>query len=59
MNEGMNYLTNKLKVDIFNYKKSLKKKMFFSAITKNLHGEILTKNLILFKRWDEVKNEKF
>ena len=33
--------------------------MFFSAITKNLHGEILTKNLILFKRWDEVKNEKF
>ena len=33
--------------------------MFFSAITKNLHWETLTKNLIPFKRCDEVKNEKF
>ena len=33
--------------------------MFFSVITKNLNWEILTKNLVTFKRWDEVKNEKF
>ena len=33
--------------------------MFFSAITKNLNWDILTKNLVTFKRWDEVKNEKF
>ena len=26
--------------------------MFFSAITKNLNWEILTKNLVIFKRWD-------
>ena len=33
--------------------------MFFSAMTKNLNGEILTKNLVTFKRWDEVNDEKF
>ena len=33
--------------------------MFFSVITKNLHWEILTKNLVTFKRWDGVKDEKF
>ena len=33
--------------------------MFFSVITKNLNFEILTKNLGTFKRWDEVKREKF
>ena len=33
--------------------------MFFSAITKNLNWEILTKNLVTFKRWDGVKEEKF
>ena len=33
--------------------------MFFPVITKNLHWEILTKNLVIFKRWDEVKGEKF
>ena len=32
--------------------------MFFSAITKNLNWEILTKNLVSFKRWDGVKDEK-
>ena len=32
--------------------------MFFSVITKNLNREILTNNLITFKRWDRVKNEK-
>ena len=33
--------------------------MFFSIITKNLHWEVLTKNLGIFKRWDGVKDEKF
>ena len=33
--------------------------MFFTDITKNLNEEILTKNLVTFKRWDEVKDEKF
>ena len=33
--------------------------MFFAVITKNLNWEILTKNLVTFKRWDDVKYEKF
>ena len=33
--------------------------MFFSILTKNLNWEILTKNLVTFKRWDGVKDEKF
>ena len=33
--------------------------MFFPAITKNLNWEILTKNLVIFKRWDGFKDEKF
>ena len=33
--------------------------MFFSVQTKNLNWEILTKNLVTFKRWDGVKDEKF
>ena len=32
--------------------------MFFSVITKNSNWEILTKNLVTFKRWDGVKDEK-
>ena len=33
--------------------------MFFSVITKNLNWEILTYfNLVTFKRWDGVKDEK-
>ena len=35
------------------------KKMFFSVITKKLNWEILTKNLVSFKRWDGVKDKKF
>ena len=30
--------------------------MFFSVMTRNLNWEILTKNLITFKRWDGVKD---
>ena len=33
--------------------------MFFSAITKNLNWKILTENLVTFKIWDGVKDEKF
>ena len=33
--------------------------MLLSVITKNLDGEILTKNLVAFKRWGGVKDEKF
>ena len=33
--------------------------MFFSATTKNLNLEFLTKNLVTFKRWDGVKDDKF
>ena len=32
--------------------------MFFSAITKNLNLEIVTNNLVNFKRQDGVKDEK-
>ena len=32
--------------------------MFFSVIAKNLNGEIVTKKLVTFKKWDGVK-EKF
>ena len=48
-----------LKSEIFNDKKSLYTKMFFSVITKNLHLEILAKNLVTFKGWDEVKGKNF
>ena len=30
--------------------------MFFSVITKNLNWEILTKNLVTFKRWNCLKD---
>ena len=32
--------------------------MFLSPITKNLNWEILTKNLVTFKKWDGFKDEK-
>ena len=35
------------------------KKIFSSVITKNLNWEILSKNLVTFKRWDGIKDEKF
>ena len=33
--------------------------MFFSVIITNLNCEVLTKNLVTFKRWDGIKDEKF
>ena len=53
------YIKNKLKSEIFNDKKGLLTKLFLPLITKNLNWEILTKNLVTFKRWDWVKGEKF
>ena len=48
---GCNFdIKNKLKSEIFNDKKSLQAKIFFSAITKNSNWEILPKNLVTFKR---------
>ena len=32
--------------------------MFFFVITKNSNWEILTKNLVTFKRWDRFKDEQ-
>ena len=40
-------------------KKSISKNVFFSVITKNLNREILNKNLVTFKRWDGINDEKF
>ena len=34
-------------------------KIFFSVVTKNLKWEILTKNLVTFKKWDGIKDENF
>ena len=45
-------------IEIFDDKKKFVKKFFFSVITKNLNWEILTKNLVTFRRWDWVKYEK-
>ena len=33
--------------------------MFFFVITENLNWEILSKNLVTFKRGDGVKDNKF
>ena len=49
---------NKLKSEIFIDKKSLQAKIFFSAKTKNSNWEILVNNLVTFKKWDGVKDEK-
>ena len=38
--------------------KKVYKQKCFSVVTKNLNCEILTKNLVTFKRWDRVKEEK-
>ena len=32
--------------------------MFLSDVTKNLNWEISTRNLVTFKRWDRVKDQK-
>ena len=47
------YIKNKLKSEIFNKKKFISKNVFLCQ-TKNLNWGILTKNLVIFKRWDGV-----
>ena len=47
-----------LKSEIFNDKKCLYAKTFFSVITKNSSRGIRTENLVSFKRKDGVKDEK-
>ena len=44
------HIKNKSKSEIFNDKKSLQAKIFFSVVTKNSNWDILTKNLVTFKR---------
>ena len=39
--------------------KKIYKQKYFSAITKNLNQDIFTKTLVIFKRWNAVKEEKF
>ena len=63
--EGVNFFREELqflhkinKSEIFNDKKSLYTKMFFSVINKNLKKENLTKNLVVSKQWDGVKDGK-
>ena len=57
---GCNFcIKSKLKSEIFNEKKKLQTKTCFSVKTKNLDWDILTKNLVIFKRWHVVKDEKF
>ena len=51
------YIKNELKSEILNNKKNCKPKGL-SAIIKNLNWQILTKNLVTFKRKEGVKDEK-
>ena len=44
---------------MLNDKKEIYKQKCLSAIAKNLNWQILTKNLVTFKRQDGVKDEKF
>ena len=39
-------------------KKIYTQKMFSSILTKNLNWEVLTKNLVTFKRWDGIRFSK-
>ena len=53
-------MKNELKYEIFNNKKSLETKMFFCHnLTKNLNWEMLTKNLVVFKRLKDEKSDYY
>ena len=52
-------IKNKQKSERLNDKKSLKTKLFWSVKTQNLNWEVSTKNLVIFKRWNGVKDEQF
>ena len=49
---------NKLKSVIFNDKKIINKKVFLCHNYEFKLGNV-AKNLVIFKRWDGVKDEKF
>ena len=53
------YIKNNLKYQILTNKKSLETKMFLYVITKNLNWEVLTKNLVTFKRWNGMRMKNF
>ena len=54
------YIKRKLKSEIFNDKKVYKQKnVFLCVLTKNLNWQMLTKNLVTFKRFHGIKDEKF
>ena len=38
--------------------KKVYKEKYFSVVTKNSNWEILPKNLVTFKRYDRIKDEK-
>ena len=52
---GLQFLHKKL-LKYLTTKKCINKKTFFSVITKILNREILTQNLVTFKRRDGVEN---
>ena len=57
--EGCNFhIKNRLKSVICNDKKKFTISKNFSVITKNSNGEILTMNLVTFKRQDGMKKDE-
>ena len=52
------YIKNKLKYPIFNEKNFFSAKCLFLSQQSN-NWEISRKNLVAFKRWGEIKDEKF
>ena len=51
-------MENKLKCEIFDDKKRLEAKIYSSVITKYSNWDIFGKNLVPFKTYDDVKDEK-
>ena len=52
------YRKSKLKSEYLMTKKVYQQKVFLFIKTKDWNWEIQSKNLVTFKRWHEVKNEK-
>ena len=55
---GCSFYKKKIKPEILNDKKKIYKQKCFSVTINNLKWEILTKNLVTFKRWDGFKDER-
>ena len=57
--ERVQFLQKKpLKFEIFNNKKVYKQKYFSLSSLRIQTGKMLTKNLVTFKRYDGIKDEK-